>query len=273
MKSMRYYIPTVVTLGLAAAALWHGPIAQLDHYHDFADQQTLLGIPHFGDVVSNIGFALLALIGWINLAPARNEAALRDSWPGYRLFLIGLCLTAFGSTYYHLAPDNSRLVWDRLPIALACGGLLSGVWSDVRQKRCNLLSAILGLLAIFSVAWWHYTEQSSAGDLRPYLLLQVLPIILIPLWQWLYDRSKTERISFAWALVLYVVAKVAEVNDHQIAAWLGGGLTGHTLKHLLATLAAATIVMRLVHRLPDDGPSTASRHRLCRGIASSGLVC
>ena len=135
MKSMRYYIPTVVTLGLAAAALWHGPIAQLDHYHDFADQQTLLGIPHFGDVVSNIGFALVAIIGWINLAPARNEAALRDSWPGYRLFLIGLLLTAFGSTYYHLAPDNSRLVWDRLPIALACGGLLSGVWSDVRQKR------------------------------------------------------------------------------------------------------------------------------------------
>ena len=131
--------------------LIHGVIPQLANYHDFADRQTMLGIPHFGDVVSNIGFALVAIIGWINLAPVRNEAALRASWPGYRLFLIGLFLTAIGSTYYHLAPDNSRLVWDRLPIALACGGLLAGVWSDVRQKQCNFLSAILGILAIFRI--------------------------------------------------------------------------------------------------------------------------
>ncbi|MDM5181921.1 hypothetical protein PO883_32625 [Massilia sp. DJPM01] len=35
--------------------------------------------------------------------------------------LIGL--TAFGSSWYHLAPDDTRLVWDRLPIALACVSL------------------------------------------------------------------------------------------------------------------------------------------------------
>lgn len=271
MKPMRYYIPSAVTLGLTAAALSQGAIPQIANYHDFADQQTLLGIPHFGDVVSNLGFALVAIIGWINLAPASADVAFRDSWPGYRLFLIGLFLTALGSTYYHLAPDNSRLVWDRLPIALACGGLLAGVWSDVRQRRCNVLSATLGILAIFSVAWWHFTEQTSVGDLRPYLLLQMLPIILIPLWQWLYDKPKTERITFACSLVLYVVAKVAEINDHEIAALLGGGLTGHTLKHLLATLAAAMIVTALVRRVPDEVPS-APHHHPCRGIENSNMV-
>ena len=272
MKPMRSYLPTVVTLGMIAAAVSHGVIPQLANYHDFADRQTLLGIPHFGDVVSNIGFALVAIIGWINLAPARNEAALRASWPGYRLFLIGLFLTAIGSTYYHLAPDNSRLVWDRLPIALACGGLLAGVWSDVRQKQCNFLSALLGILAIFSVAWWHFTEQTSVGDLRPYLLLQALPLILIPLWQWLYDKPKAERITFACALVLYVVAKVAEINDHEIAALLGGGLTGHTLKHLLATLAAAVIVSGLLRRVPDGEVRPAVRQRVCRGVENSSMV-
>ena len=272
MKQMRYYIPSAVTVVLMAAALGYGPIPQLANYHDFADQQTLLGIPHFGDVVSNIGFALVAIIGWINLAPASKDVSLRDSWPGYRLFLIGLFLTAIGSTYYHLAPDNFRLVWDRLPIALACGGLLSGVWSDVRQKQCDVLSSLLGFVAIFSVAWWHFTEEISVGDLRPYLLLQVLPIILIPLWQWLYDKPKPERITFACSLVLYIVAKVAEINDHEIAAWLGGGLTGHMLKHLLATLAAAVIVTGLVRRLPDDEVPLAPHSPPCRGIENSSML-
>ena len=80
---------------------------------------------------------------------------------------------------------------------------------------------------------------SGYGDLRPYLLLQGLPILLIPLWQWIYKAPSADRLAFGGALMLYIIAKVAEVNDHQIAALLGAA-TGHTLKHLLATAAAAS---------------------------------
>jgi hypothetical protein len=248
MKSPLHQLPLAVTLLLAAAALFHGPIHQPAGYHDFADQTLRFGIPHFCDVTSNLGFALAAFWGWIRLAPARAHPELRHGWAGYRLFLLGLFLTALGSSWYHLAPDNASLVWDRLPIALACGGLLAGVLGDVEGRDSGRRASWLALAAIASVAWWYFTDLSGQGDLRPYLLLQILPILLIPLWQWIYRMPVADRLAFGGALALYVVAKFAELNDHEIAAALGA-VTGHTLKHLLAAGAAALIVGRLVFRV------------------------
>ena len=251
MKTPHRHLPLLVTVLLAAAALVHGPIAQPTGYHDFADQNVIFGIPHFADVISNLGFALAAVWSWTKLAPASRHAEIRSGWAGYRLFLIGLFLTALGSSWYHLTPDNARLVWDRLPIALACGGLLAGVWGDVHQKESSRLAAWLALVAVVSVGWWYLTDLSGNGDLRAYLLLQGLPILLIPLWQWIYHVPGAERVAFGAALALYVIAKFAELNDHEIAAALGA-VTGHTLKHLLAGGAAALIVARLVQRVTES---------------------
>jgi hypothetical protein len=262
MKTLHYHLPLLVTILLVAVALIHGPIAQPAGYHDFADQDVVFGIPHFADVISNLGFALVAVWGWIKLAPASRHPHIQSGRAGYSLFLIGLFLTALGSSWYHLAPDNTSLVWDRLPIAVACGGLLAGVWGDVRHKECRGLAAGLALVAVLSVGWWYFTELSGAGDLRPYLLLQGLPILLIPLWQWIYRMPAADRWAFGGALALYVVAKFAELYDHQIAAALGA-VTGHTLKHLLATGAAALIVGRLVQRVNEP---RSARHAVHRAI-------
>ncbi len=247
MRSACKHTPFAITVLIIGAALWYGPVEQLPNYHAFADQQTLYGIPHFFDVVSNIGFALVALWGLWSLAPACRRRSLEFGWAGYRLFLFGLFLTAFGSAYYHLAPDNARLVWDRLPIALACGGLLAGVYGDVKEKSSALMSTWCAVIAVYSVAWWYATELLGEGDLRPYLLFQILPMLLIPLWQWIYRAPLGDRLSFGGALILYAVAKAAEVYDHAIADAFFP-MTGHTLKHLLAVLAAALIVGRLVCR-------------------------
>ncbi|MND95953.1 hypothetical protein D3C80_882220 [compost metagenome] len=75
----------------------------------------------------------------------------------------------------------------------------------------------------------------------------MLPIVLIPLWQWLHGRPRGERLAFAVALALYIVGKFAELLDHQIAALLGP-LSGHTLKHLLSSVATAVVVAQLVRR-------------------------
>jgi len=248
MKFPYRHLPIVVTALMATAALLHGPIAQPAGYHDFADQIVAFGIPHFADVISNLGFAVVAVWGWIKLMPARRHPDIQSGWAGYRLFLIGLFLTALGSSWYHLAPDNASLVWDRLPIALACGGLLAGVWGDVRRQESRGLAAGLALIAVASVGWWYFTDLSGADDLRPYLLLQGLPILLVPLWQWIYRMPGADRLAFGGALAIYVVAKFAELGDHEIAAALGAA-SGHTLKHLLATGAAALIVGRLVCRV------------------------
>ena len=245
------HTPTIITVGLIAILALHGPIAQPAHYHDFADHAALFGIPHAADVLSNTGFALVAIWGWLTLRPQRDSAPLRAGWPGYRLFLIGLLLTAFGSAFYHLAPDNSRLVWDRLPIALVCAGLIAGVRGDIRGSRNALEAIVLALAAVASVAWWAITERTGAGDLRPYLLLQGLALILIPLWQAIHRAPRTDRLAFAAAMGLYVLAKAAEVLDHEIAAALGA-VTGHTLKHLIATAATAAVVWGLTRRFSQN---------------------
>ncbi|WP_052833053.1 hypothetical protein [Bradyrhizobium sp. LTSP885] len=251
MKPLIKYVPMIVTVGVAVILAVHGRIAQPLHYNEFADGSAVFGIHHAADVISNTGFALVAIWGWLTLRPRRDSDQLRAGWPGYRLFLIGLFLTAFGSGFYHLAPDNARLIWDRLPIALACAGLLVGVRGDTRPGlKTEIEATVLGLFAVAGVAWWAYTARGGADDLRPYLLLQGLPLVLIPLWQAIYRAPRADRIAFAGAMVLYVVAKVCEVFDHGIADALGF-VSGHTLKHLIATMATAAVVWGLTRRFSE----------------------
>ena len=254
-KPWARYAPTVITVGMIVILAVHGRIAQPAHYHEFADHSAAFGIHHAADVFSNAGFALVAIWGWLTLRPRRASEQLRAGWPGYRLFLIGLFLTAFGSGFYHFAPDNARLIWDRLPIALACAGLIVGVRGDTRPGLKTEIEAILlGIYAVASVAWWAYTDSIGAGDLRPYLLLQGLPLILIPLWQAIHRAPRADRIAFAAAMGLYVVAKAAEVFDHEIANVVGF-VSGHTLKHLIATMATAAVVWGLTRRFSARSPA------------------
>jgi len=48
-------------------------------------------------------------------------------------------------------------------------------------------------------------------------------------------------------VLLYVIAKLAELNDHAIYAQLGF-ISGHTIKHVLATISSAVLVAQLAWR-------------------------
>lgn len=248
MKRTLHYLPLLTTLTICCLLVAHGPITQLAHYNDFANQFTFFGLPRAADVLSNLGFALVAVWGMFMLWPVRNHRHIRAGRHGYGLFLAGLLLTSLGSGFYHLAPDNGRLVWDRLPIALACAGLLAAVRAEnVPNAHSSKDAVLLGLFAIASVAWWRITDEYANGDLRLYLLLQGLPLILIPMWQAIYRAPVTDRLSFGIALLLYIVAKGAEIMDQQLFATFGV-ISGHTLKHLLAGGAAGILINRLVQR-------------------------
>lgn len=247
------HLPLLITLSAIAALLVHGPIPQFDNYHDFADQSPLLGIPNGLDVLSNVGFAMVAVWGFVRLWPQRRSPALANAWPGIALLLFALIGTAAGSSVYHLAPDNLVLVWDRLPIALACAGLLAAVPASLRPEANGATRTwLLAVAAIASVGWWGFTEHNGVGDLRPYLLIQLLPLVLIPIWQAAYQAPRDERLLFALAIGLYVMAKFAELGDHAILE-ATGWISGHTLKHILATGAAAVIVGVFVRRAQHAG--------------------
>ena len=246
---------------LLAAVLWrHGPIAQWADYHAFADQRGWLGLPNAANVLSNLPF--LGVGAWalwqLRLAPAASPSA--GAW---RLFALALIGTAIGSSVYHWAPSNASLVGDRLPIAWACAALLSAYLCERVRTPWSRLPALFGGLAIatFAVAFWWTTERAGQGDLRPYLYLQFLPMLLVPLGLVLRLPATTPVATPArawWALLAcYAAAKLLEMADHGVFDVLAG-LSGHTLKHLFAA-AGAALLLRAVVRAQVPELSSGSR--------------
>src|SRR5512143_387890 len=75
------------------------PIHQDQNYHDFADQRTILGIPHFWNVVSNLLFIAVGVVG---VGQFRRDAAIA-------LLFLGILLTCFCTAYYQLDPNARTL--------------------------------------------------------------------------------------------------------------------------------------------------------------------
>ena len=224
------------------------PIAQDPAYHDFADRRPWISVPNAGDVLGNLAFPVAGLWGLLLL---RRPAACRSGAEraAFAVFFAGVFLTGFGSGWYHLAPDNARLVWDRLPIAVACQGLLAALVAErVSPRVAARLLPVAVLWAVASVWWWARTESAGVGDLRPYALSQFGPALAMLLLALLAPRREGGRADWIWGVfLLYGAAKASEALDEQVFA-LGDVVSGHTLKHLFAAAAAVWVVLSMQHR-------------------------
>lgn len=234
--------------GMAAMFLMP-PMAQPAGYHDFADERMLLGIPNFWNVVSNIVFLAVGVIGLAALARGKTPGVLGPLRPAYVCFFFGTALLAFGSGYYHLAPSSERLVWDRLTMAISLMAFVAIVAGEqiAPALGARLLPAIVaaGVLAVFY--WWLTNRDGLGGDLRPYVLVQLVPMTLAPLLLLVF-RSPFTRVSLIWsALASYGVAKAFETFDKEIfdAIHVMGG---HALKHVAAGVGTYMIYVAATKR-------------------------
>lgn len=230
-------------------AILFRPIPQPLAYHNFADHRTWLGIPNFGDVVSNLPFALVGIWGLIVMfTPGKTKFIdPRERWP-YLVMFGSLILTAWGSAYYHLTPDNSRLVWDRIPIMIVFMALLAAVIAERVSVNTGLaLFPVLELLGIASVLYWRSSELRGHGDLRFYAAVQVYAILILLLALLLPPRY-TRGGDFAVVVGFYVLAKIFEEADRPVFA-LGNIVSGHTLKHLAAAAAGYWILRMMKKRV------------------------
>ncbi len=224
------------------------PIPQDIHYHAFADRRTWLGIPNFLDVISNLPFVVVGLVGLAALRHGPLPGGLAELVTHYRIFFIGVLLTGFGSAYYHLEPNNTTLVWDRLPMTIAFMAFFAAlVGESVSLKAGRRLLWPLLLIGILSVIYWHVSELLGRGDLRPYILVQFLPLVLTPYILLAFPSPFTRKHHLWWLVALYVLAKALELTD---AFWfeLTGIVSGHTLKHLAAALAGYCFYRALMVR-------------------------
>jgi hypothetical protein len=237
----------VVAAGALAAAVWP-PHPQDPAYHNFVDRRVMMHIPHALNVLSNVGFLLAG--AWAFLRTARSTLAGWERSAAW-IFAAGLVLTGLGSAWYHWAPSNASLVWDRLPLSALFPTVLAVVIGDrVSRPAGRALLGPLALGAVASVLYWQRYD-----DLRPYGLAQFLPMLLIPLMLVLFPGQRPTA-PLLVGVAIYALGKVAELSDGRIFA-LGGIVSGHTIKHVLAAAAALFIVRWMV----AGSPSATGRGR------------
>ncbi|ONK58224.1 uncharacterized protein A4U43_C09F9830 [Asparagus officinalis] len=221
-------------------------IPQSQDYHDFADQRTLFfGIPNTLNVISNFPFLIVGMIGLI-LCHYRNylKLSLQGELWGWSCFFIGVAAVAFGSSYYHLKPNDSRLVWDRLPMTIAFTSIMAIFIIERVDEKTGATSIIPLLVAgILSILYW-----ITFDDLRPYAVVQFVPCIVIPLMAILMPPMYTHSTYWLWAAVFYLLAKVEEAEDKVIYKWAHHIVSGHTLKHLCAAMVPVFLTLMLAKR-------------------------
>lgn len=255
MRPTRAEVLLLAGIGLLLAlAWWAPPVAQPPAFHAYAEQRTLWGIPHALDVLSNLPFALAAAIGLWRLQrvpPAALPAGQRGC---ARLFFWGLLLTAAGSAWYHLQPNDPGLAADRLGMAVAFAGLLGLVAaSAVSDRAGRILAPVLLLLAAAAVVQWYVT-----GNALPWALLQAGGMVLVMAAALRRPGATGLRVRWWLVLAAYAVAKLLEVGDHAVYHATGQLLSGHTLKHLVAALAAVPVIAALsAAAQPQNGAQAA----------------
>ena len=240
----------LVAISIAAAlGLWvKGPIPQSLGYHQFADQRSFLGVPNFWDVVSNLPFLVIGILGVVAICRGRAPGCLPALKPAYLCFFVGTALVGLGSAYYHLAPTNETLVWDRLPMTVAFMSFFAiVVGENLGVKTGARLLVPLILAGMLSVGYWALTERAGHGDLRPYLFVQFVPMLLVPIILLLFPSVFSGN-GYFWAVLgAYAVAKALEHWDAPIFH-AGGIIGGHALKHLAAALGTFFVWLAATRR-------------------------
>lgn len=220
-------------------------IPQSEEYHNFADQREFFGIPNTLNVVSNFPFLVVGLVGLILLFRGDHfQLSSAGEFWGWTCFFIGVAAVAFGSSYYHLKPNDTTLVWDRLPMTVAFTSIVAIFIIERVDERKGTLSIIPLLLAgVVSILYWSFFD-----DLRPYALVQYVPCIAIPIMAILLPAMYTHSSYWLWAAGFYLLAKVEEAIDKPIYGWTHHVVSGHTLKHLCAAMVPLFLTLMLAKR-------------------------
>jgi len=253
---MTAVLKAAILLLIAGSAVVWGlappPMTQPQEYHLLADTRPLLGVPNAGDTLSNLAFLLVGAMGlaflWREHSRGRSARfdSTREMLP-YWVFFAGVTLTSAGSAWYHLAPDDARLVWDRLPMTIAFMSLIAAIAGErISPRWANVLLWPLVLLGLASVVYWRWSALAGFENLKPYLAVQFGSIAVVLAIAAMY-RSRYTHGAMIFALAAaYGLAKVFELQDREIFM-LGEWLSGHTLKHLTAA-AGVWLLLRSLER-------------------------
>ena len=222
----------------------------------FADGHAWRGLPNAMDVLSNLPFAAIGIWGlrwlhWLDRAHEQVQEAAPLPQAAFQppvnsldcawMFFAGLILTAVGSAFYHLEPDSMRLAADRAGMAVAFAGLVGFAVCERVSSRAGWPAAWFTLAGgLLAAAICHTT-----GNALPWALVQFGGMALIATLALTKPMNGAIGLKLGWVIFFYVLAKMFELADHAIFEATHQLVSGHTLKHLTAALAALPVLHAL----------------------------
>ncbi|QKE62401.1 hypothetical protein HNE05_03185 [Aquipseudomonas campi] len=225
-------------LGLVLAAVLAPAVQQPTHYHAFADQRVLFGIPHAMDVLSNLPFLLLALLGLSRLPQMPDPR-----WRSLALLMcLGLLFTFAGSSVYHLSPSDPNLLYDRLGMLVLFAAILSLATAD----RLGLAAASGVLLAVALGGAASLWAWQASDNLLPWVLLQAGGMLVLAALAFCRPQPGGYGLRLGLCVAWYALAKLFELGDEQLFHLSGELLSGHSIKHVLSAGAVLPLWLPLV---------------------------
>ena len=256
-----YFLIILISAIIVASLFSNPPIPQDAAYHLFSDQRTAWLIPNIWNVFSNILFFAVGLSGVYKTVSGKSFVMHAENRVNYLFLFSATSLVALGSGYYHLNPDNHSLIWDRLPMSIAFMSLFSIIIAEfISAKAGKILLLPLVFAGITSVMYWHLTESRGLGDLRFYLLVQFMPVVLIPVIISFFSSQFTHTLAYWLLLLSYVIAKLLEHFDSEIYQLLGF-ISGHSLKHIAVAIGMYILLAAYNNRVSVN-PAAQNHERI-----------
>lgn len=229
-----------MTLAIGMGMLAWGPVSLPSTAHSYADVRPLAGVANGVNAALCLPMLVVGLCGWRAVGRSGWPATLQTPWR----WCFGCIAVAAGlAALYHLAPNDSRYLAAQSVAAgafvlLLCGFLAERV--DGRFGSPRICTAALGAVTLAAAL----CAFGAALDMRALLLLQLLPVLLIPAGALSLPGSHTRQADWLLMLALYASARVCDLGDASVMRITGGAISGHALMHLCLTAVAAWLAYR-----------------------------
>jgi hypothetical protein len=249
--------------GLALLAAFGPDVSHLAHAkihahgHQFADARAWGWLPNALDVLSNLPFALFGAWGlWLLAQRGANLPAPQRVAAG--VFFAGLLCTFAGSSYYHWAPDVQGLMLDRIGMGVAFAGVLGLVVAQRVSSRAAVATTFVTCVSAALAA----AICAATGNVLAWACIQFGGMALVLAAVFLKPEHQAVGVRWLPLIAWYTLAKVLEAGDEWVFHTTGELVSGHSLKHVAASLAALPVLTALRSagaRLHNAKPVRASR--------------
>ncbi|KAG5030821.1 hypothetical protein AAZX31_06G048400 [Glycine max] len=217
-------------------------------HHQFVDMRNLLdspGVPNTLNVMTNFPFLVVGVLGLVLALEGGvfNISSQGEVWT-WALFYAGIAGVAFGSAYYHLKPDDHRVLWDTLPMMVAFSSLLSSLVVERLGQRIGLCCMFaLNLAAFLCVVY-----ERIYNDIRFCMMFQLTLPLAIPVIAVLYRSKYTHSRYWFISTGIYLLAKFEGATDRKLYHVNNYIISGHSLEHLCLALIPILLSVMLIHR-------------------------